>query len=164
MKRVPPHHRGLRFAMYATLTLAVFEGCTSSGDSTALTPTGTVSLTLALDSCGDALLLHLMTQNWKMLPPGLCGNTEQCGSARVTVLDENGRPLAVQYAATSDVSLDLSALVSASTLADAHLIKVELLNDALKPVSTAADANTNATIPVDQSLNDCDSSGGAAGS
>ena len=137
--------RGVRWAAIAALALGVFEACSSSTDSTLIAPAGPpdISIGTPLESlgCDNSLVVHLTLTNWTLKPPSNCGTTPQCGSVQVTLLDTpDGPPLASQRAATSDVELDLSALVSPAaggpTLSQVHYIKAQLFGDSLTPYVT----------------------------
>ncbi|HWZ87440.1 MAG TPA: hypothetical protein VNW92_01285, partial [Polyangiaceae bacterium] len=128
------------------LALGAFEACSTSTDTT-IAPAGPpdIAIVTPLDSlgCDNSLVVHLTLTNWFLKPPSNCGTTPQCGTVQVTLLETpDGPPLASQRAATSDVQLDLSALVSPKaggpTLSQVHYIKAQFFNDSLTPYVTSA--------------------------
>jgi hypothetical protein len=171
--------RSVRWAAVAALALGAFEACSSSTDSTPIAPAGPPDIAIGtpLDGlrCDDSLVVHLTLTNWILKPPSNCGTTPQCGTVQVTLLEApDGAPLAAQRAATSDVQLDLSALVSPKaggpTLSQVHYIKAQLFGDSLTPYVTSAGHSSQlcgadqADCPLTVSLSppaNCSGEGGA---
>lgn len=117
-----------RWLAFGALALGVFEACSNSDDSTAVTPAGPpdIEITMPLDgvACDHSLVVHLVLTNWTTRPPGNCGTTPQCGSIQVTLVEtQTGKIFATQRTAAgalrpnttirdSDVQLDLTDLVA----------------------------------------------------
>jgi len=151
-----------RLARWGTLLLlsaALVEACSSSDATTGITGNnGPAKIEIVTPveavACDETLVVHLSLTNFNPRPPGYCGTLPECGSVLVTLLEtEGGPPLVSQRAATSDVQLDLTDLVTPKTadgptLSRVHFIRADLYDDKLEPVVAGVDGVSSNQVAV----------------
>lgn len=156
------HAQSARLARWGTallLSAALVEACSSSSATTAIASNNgpsNVEIVTPVEAvaCDDTLVVHLSLTNFKPRPPAYCGTLPQCGSVLVTLLEtDGGPPLVSQRAATSDVQLDLTDLVTPKTadgpaLSQVHFIRVDLLDDKLAPYDPGVDGVSSNQVAV----------------
>jgi len=151
--------RTARYTAFFALAFVAFEACSNSSTDSASTPTEPPTIALNTPAgtlaCDDSLVVSLAITNLQLRPPGVCGTTPNCGSLTVSVLaSEDGEPLITPVrAATAQVQLDLSSLVSpatadAPTLDQVHFIKAQLNNDSLAPYAAPDGGMVEDIAPV----------------